>query len=72
QAMVAAHPQGAVVKVSVDPSDPARAVLHPGVQTSEALKLGLGLGGLLTGLLSALLLLTNPTARALVMGTLDD
>ncbi|MCB9684129.1 MAG: DUF3592 domain-containing protein [Alphaproteobacteria bacterium] len=71
-AMVADHPRGAHVQVAVDPSDPDVAVLHPGVQTSEALKLGLGLGGMLTGLLSAILLVLNPRARALVLGNLDD
>ena len=40
---VAAHPVGRTVVVSVDPSDPGRAVLEPGWDWSNAIPIGVGL-----------------------------
>lgn len=66
ETMVAEHRVGAPVTVYVDPGSPLSSVLEPGVQTSEAGKLGFGLAALLAAALSGVALLTSENVRRLL------
>lgn len=66
EAMVAEHPKGAHVTVWYDPSRPSSSVLTPGVRSTEAGRLGLGLAGLLVAMASGVALITSPNVRRLL------